>query len=79
VKKLLLGKIFPESEHFETASVVLWSEFLTTDQEVQVRFPELPDILFQKKVTAPVQKTENMALAIGHNNNVAHRIHKSRH
>jgi hypothetical protein len=27
------------------ASVVYWSEFLTTDPKVQVRFPELPDFL----------------------------------
>jgi hypothetical protein len=27
----------------ETASVVLWSEFLTTDPEVWVRFPALPE------------------------------------
>jgi hypothetical protein len=26
-------------------SVVLWSEFLATDPEVQVRFPALPDFL----------------------------------
>jgi hypothetical protein len=28
-----------------TASVVLWSEFLTADPEVRVRFPALPDFL----------------------------------
>jgi hypothetical protein len=28
-----------------TASVVQWSEFLATDPEVRVRFPELPDFL----------------------------------
>jgi hypothetical protein len=28
-----------------TVSVVLWSEFPTTDTEDQVRFPELPDFL----------------------------------
>jgi hypothetical protein len=28
-----------------TASVVWWSEFLATDQEVRVRFPALPDFL----------------------------------
>jgi hypothetical protein len=28
-----------------TASVFYWSEFLATDPEVQVRFPELPDFL----------------------------------
>jgi hypothetical protein len=28
-----------------TASVVLWSEFLATDPEVQVRVPALPDFL----------------------------------
>jgi hypothetical protein len=28
-----------------TDSVVLWSEFLTTDPEVWVRFPALPDFL----------------------------------
>jgi hypothetical protein len=27
------------------ASVVYWSEFLTTDPEVRVRFPALPDFL----------------------------------
>jgi hypothetical protein len=29
----------------QTASVVLWSAFLATDQEVRVRFPVLPDFL----------------------------------
>jgi hypothetical protein len=28
-----------------TASVAYWSEFLVTDPEVRVRFPELPDSL----------------------------------
>jgi hypothetical protein len=28
-----------------TASVVYWSEFLTTDPEALVRFPALPDFL----------------------------------
>jgi hypothetical protein len=27
----------------ETASVVLWSEFLATDPEARVRFPALPE------------------------------------
>jgi hypothetical protein len=29
----------------KTASVVYWSEFLTTDPEARVRFPELLDFL----------------------------------
>jgi hypothetical protein len=28
--------------HYETASVVEWSEFLATDPEARVRFPALP-------------------------------------
>jgi hypothetical protein len=53
------GELQDEMDHFysekyinycihklvRTASVVKWSEFLATDPEVPVRFPELPDFL----------------------------------
>jgi hypothetical protein len=31
------------NNHHQTASVVMWSEFLATDPEAQVRFPALPE------------------------------------
>jgi hypothetical protein len=36
--------MFPDP-YSMTASVVLWSEFLATDPEVQIRFSALPDFL----------------------------------
>jgi hypothetical protein len=42
-----------------TASVVYCSEFLTTDPEVRVRFPALPDFLKSRSGTGSTQPREH--------------------
>jgi hypothetical protein len=37
------SRFFQNVGTFQTASVVLWSEFLATDPETRVRFPTLPE------------------------------------
>jgi hypothetical protein len=56
-------------------------EFLATDLEAQVRFPAIPEKkssgeLLDRKVAAPVYKTENTAVGIRHADHVAPSIRK---
>jgi hypothetical protein len=66
------------------------SDFLATDTEARVRFPALVGLergplslvstteeLLNRKVAAPVQKTENTAVGIRHTDHVAPSIRKS--
>jgi hypothetical protein len=44
-ERFLDSIIFSDESMFQTASVAYWSEFLSTDPEVWVRFSALPDFL----------------------------------
>jgi hypothetical protein len=52
-----------------TASVVYWSDFLTTDPEVRVRFPALSDFLRSSGFgTGPLRLVSTIEELLGRNN-----------